>query len=173
MDSQAARQPSARPLESYVPAIESWLKQIISHGGFALTFEVRPVGPAEEAPEVVVDFSGPDADLLLEAHAALLDALEYWTCRAVRLEEALFGKIAFDCKGWRQVHIQELKLTAQVAAERVVETGKAYELSPMNSRDRRIIHLALRETPQVRTESRGFGPERKVVIHPQKQEGSA
>lgn len=173
MDSQAAHQQASRPLQGYLPSIESLLKQVIRHGGFDLTFIIRPTQPAEddyEAPEVVVDFSGPDSDLLLEAHATLLDALEYLLCKAVRLEEDLFGKIGFDCQDWRRVHLQELKLTAQVAAERVIETGTSYELSPMNARDRRIIHLALRESSQVRTESHGFGPERKVVIHPQKPE---
>ena len=57
---------------------------------------------------------------------------------------------------------------AQVAAERVIDTGDPFALSPMNSRERRIIHLALRDRPQVRTQSEGVGPERKVVIYPAK-----
>jgi len=156
-------------MESYLVPIESLLRQIIQQGGFELTFVVRKSVAAEgdlETPEFVVDFSGADADLLLEKHATLLDALEYAVLKAVRLEEELFGKITFDCGDWRRLRAEELRLTAQVAAQRVVETGDPFTLNPMSPRERRIIHLALRDQPLVRTASEGAGPERKVVIHP-------
>jgi spoIIIJ-associated protein len=57
---------------------------------------------------------------------------------------------------------------AQVAAERVIDTGQPFILNPMNARERRIIHLALKDRPQVQTQSEGMGPERKVVIFPKK-----
>ena len=160
---------SARSLESYLGKIESLLQELIRTGRFELKVAVRKaaaVGDDVEAPEYVVDFSGPDSDLLLEKHAALLDALEHMVLKAVRLEEDHFGKISFDCQEWRRLRNEELKLTAQVAAERVIETGDPFTLNPMNPRERRIIHLALRDHSQVRTVSEGFGPERKVVIRP-------
>ncbi len=156
-------------LETYLESIQSLLRQVMERAGFELRFAVRKGEPAEdglESPEVVVDFSGPDADLLLEKNAALLNALEYVVFKAVRLDEELFGKVTFDCKDWRRLRASELQLTAQVAAERVVETGDPFTLSPMSPRERRIVHLALRNQPQVRTVSEGFGPERKVVILP-------
>ena len=64
--------------------------------------------------------------------------------------------------------MEELRLMAQVAAERVIDTGDPFALSPMNPRERRIVHLALRDQLRVRTESEGMGLERKVVIYPQK-----
>ena len=173
MQTQPARQPAFRPIENYLAPIESLLKQIIGHGRFELAFTIRRAPPGSqadeldfEAPEVVVDFSGPDSDVLLQANAELLNALEYVVFRAVRLEEELFGKITFDCQDWRRLRVEELKLMAQVAAERVAETRDPYSLGPMSPRERRIIHLALRDQPSVRTASEGFGPERKVVIYP-------
>ncbi len=170
MEPQPAKAPSpSAQLESYLAPIESLLRQIIQNGGFELTFVIRKSPAAEEeieAPEFVLDFSGPDADLLLEKNATLLNALEYLVLRSVRLEEDLFGKITFDCKDWRRLRARELQLTAQVAAERVIETGAPYPLSPMIARERRIVHLALKNQPLVRTASEGFGPERKVVILP-------
>jgi spoIIIJ-associated protein len=159
----------ARPVESYLGAIETLAKQLVRTGGFELGVTIRKVAMPEEefeAPEFVVDFSGPDVDLLLEKNAALLNALEYVVLKAVRLEENLFGKITFDCNDWRRLRGEELKLMAQVAAERVVATGDSFALSPMSPRERRIIHLALREQAGVRTVSEGAGAERKVVIHP-------
>jgi len=53
-----------------------------------------------------------------------------------------------------------------MAAERVAETGTPFSFSPLSARERRIIHLALKDLPLVRTESEGVGSERKVVILP-------
>ncbi len=168
MEAQAS-QSAPHPLETYLPKIESLLQLLIRQGGFSLRFSVqkREVEVDDlETPDYVVEFSGHDTDLLLEKHAALLEALEYLVLRAVRLEEESVGKISFDCEDYRRLRAEELRLTAQVAADRVVETGDPFPLNPMSPRERRIVHLALRDRPQVRTESEGKGSERRVVIHP-------
>jgi spoIIIJ-associated protein len=167
-----AEQPAAipaQPVETYLEAIERMLREILRAGRFELDFTIRkrPLTEDEvEAPEFVVDFTGPDTDLLLEKHGTLLDALEYVVLRAARLEEHLFGRITLDAEDWRSLRAEELKLTARIAAERVIETGDPFALQAMNARERRIVHLALRDLPAVRTASEGTGPERKVVIHP-------
>jgi len=164
----------SRPPESYLAPIEALLKQIIRYGGFDLAVEIRPHQSAPgdlESPEYLVDFCGPDSALLLESNGILLDAFEYVVRKAVHLEDDLLTKITFDCEEWRLLRVRELQLTAQLAAERVLETGEPYALSPMNPRDRRIIHLALRDQPRVRTESEGFGRQRRVVIYPVKSSG--
>ena len=150
-------------------AIESLVGQIIQHGGFDLKSTVRKLDAADggsNARRVIVDFKGPDSDLLLEKNAALLDALEYLVLKAVRVDDDLYGRISFDCKDWRQVRAEELKLTAQMAARQAVETGSPFHLTPMSSRERRIIHLALKDEASVKTMSEGAGPARKVVIYP-------
>jgi spoIIIJ-associated protein len=169
MDSQNAAPIPAHRLENYLAPIESLLKQIIQQGGFALSFTIHHMSqvPAEaESLEYVVDFTGADADLLLERSGALLDALEHVVLKAVRLREEHLGKISFDCNDWRWVRAEELRLTAQVAAEQVLESGDRFALSPMTPRERRIIHLALRDRPNLRTVSEGVGAARRVVILP-------
>lgn len=161
--------PPARSVESYLEPIERILKEIVRAGRFELRFTIRKATPAEdepEAPEFVVDFSGPDADLLLEKNGTLLNAFEYVVLRAARLGEELFSQITFDSNDWRRLRAEELKLTARLAAERVIETGDPFSLQPMSPRERRIVHLALRDLPAVRTASEGVGPERRVVVHP-------
>lgn len=160
---------AASTLDRYRAPIEALLREIIHHARFRLDFIFHPpTAPDDqgEAPEVVVEFSGPDSDLLVEAHAELLDAIEHVVLRAVRLEESLYSKISFDCQDWRRLRVEELKLMGQVAADRVQETGTPFPLSPMSPRERRIVHLALRERREVLTESDGRGPERRVVIRP-------
>jgi spoIIIJ-associated protein len=52
------------------------------------------------------------------------------------------------------------------AAEKVKRTGQPFRFNPMNSRERRVIHLALRGEEAVRSESLGSGPQRQVVVYP-------
>ena len=171
MSTTPAHEP-AGSVEACLAAIESLTKQVIKYGGFDLLVSIRrqqstgSVEPASESPEFVVEFSGQDSDVLLERNAELLNAIEHLVLKAVRLDEGLFGKITFDCEDWRRLRIEELKLMARVAAERVLDTGDAFPLGPMNARERRIIHLSLRDQPRVRTASEGTGADRKVVIMP-------
>ncbi|MGA8182302.1 MAG: R3H domain-containing nucleic acid-binding protein [Terriglobia bacterium] len=161
--------PSEQSGDHYLAAIESLVGQIIQSGGFNLKSTVRKYdspGGEPNASRVVIDFEGPDSDLLLEKNAALLDALEYVVLKAVHVDDDLYGRISFDCKDWRQVRTEELKLTAQMAARQAVETGSPFHLTPMSSRERRIVHLALKDEASVKTMSEGAGPSRKVVIYP-------
>ena len=64
------------------------------------------------------------------------------------------------------LRIEELRLSAAAAAEKVKRTGVPFRFNPMNSRERRILHLALRDETDVRSESAGFGSYRQVVIYP-------
>lgn len=157
-----------RCLESRLTPLQAILREIIRAGGFQLdfTFHHQPTGGAAEGPEVIVELTGRDADMLLEKKGAVLDALEYVALKAARLDEESFVKVLFDAKGFRRLREEELKAMAQLAAERVIETGDRFEMSPMNPRERRIVHLALRDNPSIRTESEGRGPERRVVLHP-------
>jgi spoIIIJ-associated protein len=163
--------PGATDIGKYLSSMEALLHKIIERSPFELNFSIQKASAEAddpEAPEYVVDFSGPDADLLIEKNATLLHAIEFVVLKAIRLDEDHFRRIAFDCQDWRRTRMEELRLIAQVAAERVIETGAPFTLNPMSPRERRIIHLALRDRPQVRTESEGRGPERQVVIYPAK-----
>jgi spoIIIJ-associated protein len=119
-----------------------------------------------ERPEIVVVFDGPDKDLLLERGAELLLALEYLAVRSLRLEPPFFDRIRFDSGDFRALRIAELMLSAKVAAQRVRETRQPFRLNPMAPRERRIVHLALKDLAGIRTSSEGVGEERQVVILP-------
>jgi spoIIIJ-associated protein len=155
--------------EHLTPRLEEFLKQLLAAAKFDLRFKVRRVDPDPndpESPEIMVDFSGGDTDILLARGGELLEALEDVAIRVLRLETAERGKVCFDSNEYRSMRAYELRLTAETAAERALSSGAPFALSPMNSRDRRIIHLALKDNPAVRTESDGFGSQRKIVIFP-------
>jgi len=82
-------------------------------------------------------------------------------------------RISFDAIGFRQARIDELVASAHFAAEKVRNTGRPYAFSPMNSRERRVVHLALRDVEDLRTESEGEGPARHLVVYPRNYKGKA
>jgi len=156
-------------VESLASRIESSLQPMLQNGGFRLNYEIVDSDPADddfETPDVVVKFSGPDVDLLLENRAELLLALEQLVMEMLRMPSEDHSKLSFDANDYRLLRIEELRLSAVTAAEKVKRTGVPFRFNPMNSRERRVIHLALRSETAVRSESLGFGPTRQVVVYP-------
>ena len=137
--------------------------------GFKLNYEIQDVESGDddfETPDVVVKFTGPDVDLLLANRAELLLALEHVTMEMLRMPSEDHSRISFDANDYRLLRIEELRLSAMAAADKVKRTGEPFRFNPMNSRERRVIHLALRNETAVRSESIGAGPSRQVVVYP-------
>jgi spoIIIJ-associated protein len=151
--------------------IEEFLRGIVTLGGLHLKYRITvdPPLPEErdwERPEILVEFSGPDSTLLLERGGELLRAIELLALEMLRLPGNEHEKVSFDCMNQRAMRIEELRMAASVAAEKVRKTGVPYEFAPMSSRERRIVHLALREYSDLHTESRDEGPRRCLVVYP-------
>jgi spoIIIJ-associated protein len=152
-------------------ALREFLEKVVRSGKLDLRVKVRVVESAEQnEADVLADLDGKDRELLLARNAEVLKALEHLAFRALGLEPAFHDKIHLDSGGYRALRFEELKMTAKVAAERVQTSKQPFQLNPMSSRERRIVHLALKDMAGVRTESIGTGEERQVVIHPVKNE---
>lgn len=156
-------------IEETGPRIEKFLSGIIASAGFDLSFRVAK-GDADsseiETPDIEVKFEGADVDLLLSNRAELLLALELVTQEALRLHSDEHSRISFDANDYRALRMEELRLSAIAAAESVKRRGTPFRFGPMNSRERRIIHIALRDETTLRSESAGAGPHRHVVVYP-------
>ena len=151
------------------PRIDAFLRTVLQSGGFSLNYEILDTHSGEddfETPDVVVKFSGPDVDLLLANKAEMLLALEHLAMEMLRASSEDHSRISFDANDYRLLRIEELRLSAVTAAEKVKRTGVPFRFNPMNSRERRVIHLALRNEPAIRSESFGSGPQRQVVVYP-------
>src|SRR5579862_2131879 len=122
--------------------------------------------PDFENPDLLVRFTGPDVELLLANKTELLLALEQLTMEALGMAAEEHSRVCFDANDHRVLRIEELRMSALAAAERVKKTHVPFHFSPMNSRERRILHLALRGETEVRSESVGLGPIRQVVVVP-------
>jgi spoIIIJ-associated protein len=151
-------------------ALRHFLENMVRVSGLELKVSVRGVpvestGSGSDA-EVLADLDGKDREILLERGAEVLKAFEHLAFRALRLEPTYHEKIHIDCGGYRALRFEELRMTARVAAERVQTSRQPFRLNPMSSRERRIVHMALKDMNGIRTESVGVGEERQVVIHP-------
>lgn len=156
-------------VEEHGPRIEAFLKKVFEQAGLHLTFSVATgenPHPEIEDPELVVRFGGEDVDLLLANKAELLLACEYLTMESLRMPSEHHERLCFDANDYRMLRIAELRLSAATAADKVKRSSLPFRFSPMSSRERRIIHLALRNEKEVRSESAGSGPFRQVVIYP-------
>jgi spoIIIJ-associated protein len=151
-------------------ALRQFLESMVRATGLELKVTVRAISAVDTGgqgdAEVLADLDGRDKEILLEHGADVLKALEHLAFKALRLEPAFHEKVHIDSGGYRALRFEELKMTARVAAERVQTSRQPFRLNPMSSRERRIVHLALKEMTGVRTESIGVGEERQVVIHP-------
>jgi spoIIIJ-associated protein len=169
------------PIEDKVVAakkIDALLRTILFQAQLRLRYRISvdPPLPEErdwERPVILVEFSGPDASLLLDRNAEGLRALEQICQEMLRLRQDEHEQISFDALGHRAMRIEELRLLARAAAERVRKTGEPYPFNPMTSRERRIIHLALREESDLKTESEGDSGRRYVVVQPRGKTGGS
>ncbi|MSO19166.1 MAG: single-stranded DNA-binding protein [Acidobacteria bacterium] len=166
-----------------VPLLDEFLEKMAKAARLDLRFRVQAAAvPAIEsapasspvslqalgAPQILVECDGPDTDILLGRGGELLDAFEHMAAKVLRLHSDQQSLVSFDSRDFRALRAAELRLMAEAAAEQVERSGTPFELNPMNSRDRRIVHLALKGRPSVRSESDGAGAHRRIIIFPQK-----
>ena len=156
--------------EALAAELRRFLDLALAQTRLELAYEIRlpdAVADADiENPEVLVVFRGGDQELLLERGAELLKALEYIALRWLRLDPHYYDRVRFDSGDYRALRLEELKLSARVAAERVRETHQPFRFNPMSARERRVIHLVLKDESGVRTASEGAGEQRQVVVYP-------
>jgi spoIIIJ-associated protein len=155
--------------------ISELLNGMINTGDFRLRYKIMVDPPAADQefshPEIKVELSGADSPLVKERGGELLRAIEHVVLEMLRLAPDEHDKVLFDCENFRADRMQELRMSANHAAERVRQSGIPYAFAPMSSRERRLVHLALRDLEDLRTESAGEALERYVVVYPKEYKG--
>ena len=168
--SQAFVQDGKVDREALAAELRRFLDLVLARTRLELAYDIHLTDPTAgadiENPEVLAVFRGRDQDLLLERNAELLKALEYLALRWLRLDPHYYDRVRFDSGDYRALRLEELKLSAHVAAERVRETRQPFRFNPMSARERRVIHLVLKDEPGVRTASEGVGEQRQVIVYP-------
>jgi spoIIIJ-associated protein len=123
------------------------------------------VGTSEQDDVITVTCFGTDLGLFIGKHGQTIDAIQY-LANAITRAEGAAHEVVVDAAGYRARRTATLEAVAERAARRAVATGRAIQLDPMTSIERKIVHEALKEDPEVETESEGSEPNRFVVIYP-------
>ena len=113
-----------------------------------------------------VDIRGKDLSVLIGRRSETLGAFQYVASLIVGKDTQQFVQLIVDVEGYRDRRERQLIQMAKRMADQVAKSGRRQTLEPMPSSERRVIHIALREHPDVKTESTGEEPYRKVVIYP-------
>jgi spoIIIJ-associated protein len=118
------------------------------------------------AQQLAVELAGPDVPLVVQRNGELLFALETIVAQMLRLDPREQSLISFDAAGFKALQAEQLRLTAETAAEKVRRSGIPYAFPPMNSRERRQMHMAFRGIEGVETASSGEGQDRFLAVYP-------
>jgi len=116
--------------------------------------------------EVFVEVFGGDPGKIIGRGGRTLAALEYVTNAVVNRDEGRGVRVNVDVGGYKRRRDERLRESAFNAAARVRKSGHEVEMEPMSAAERRVVHMALAEEPDVMTESSGEGPNRRVVVKP-------
>ena len=117
-----------------------------------------------EAGGPVIDIEGDDSGLLIGRRGETLRALQFLVNLMVNRDSTDKVRVLIDVEEYRARREGTLHEMALRVASRVAATGRSVSLEPMPAGERRVIHMALADHPQVTTESSGFGNTRKVTI---------
>jgi spoIIIJ-associated protein len=121
----------------------------------------------EDEEAIVATLSGPDVGVLIGRHGQTIDAVQYL---ANAIAHRSFGddrrRVVVDASGYRARRAASLEALARRTAEQASATGRRVALEPMTAVERKIVHEALKDDPEVETASEGSEPHRYVVVVP-------
>jgi spoIIIJ-associated protein len=120
----------------------------------------------DDGEELRLEVNGEELDFLIGKKGETLDAVQFLVNKMMGQAGEDRRPIVVDALGYRRRRAESLVELALRLSREVIETGKTVALNPMSPHDRRIIHMALRNTVGVVTQSEGEGVNRRLLIAP-------
>lgn len=163
-------QVEVKSLESEeVEAAAGYLRELLDLMGIGATLSVRaPETPVDGLGRAtaVLDIEGEDLGLLIGRRGVTVAALQYLVNVMVTRKLGSRVLVTVDIEHYHRRREEALHLLARRVSERVRQSRRPVTLEPMPPGERRIIHLTLKDNPNVTTQSVGSGDQRKIVIRP-------
>jgi len=147
--------------EELLDEVRVLVTSVLEAMGFEARVEVYDAGgfiAADVAPDNTALFIGQKGETI--------DALQYLINVSAFRERPFFKRVVLDAEGYRQRRVEAIQGMAHRTARRAVRERRTVEMPPMNSSERRVVHLFLSENPDVTTESEGSGDNRRVRVSP-------
>jgi len=139
-----------------------FLQQLLEAMGFQVEVELAELPDGTHLLTVI----GPDAPEVIGPEGETINALQYLVGLVTHRRVGQYVRLIVDAAGFRAERERELVALARHYARQVKESGQECVLDPLNPFERRIVHNALLDDPDVVTYSEGADPDRSVVISP-------
>lgn len=130
---------------------------------------VQVSGGEDDQSPLSIDVSNGDLGVLIGRRGQTLASLQYLVNIILGRKLKSGVRVIVDVAGYRKRRDEELQNMTLRVAELVKSTRRSITLEPMPAMERRVVHLALRDDPELATQSVGFGDSRKVVVYPKRQ----
>lgn len=138
---------------------KTWLEGLIYAYNINATVNVEV-----RKKEVYANIEGENLGILIGYHGEAMEAIGHLLNTYVFNKIKNANRVFLDVSGYRAKRIEELKVTAQKLAKKVVENKRRYKLDPMNSFERRVVHEELSNVEHITTHSEGTEPNRYLII---------
>ena len=145
----------------FLPKADAFLHSVFKAMDMDVTIDSKP---GEDVNSVDIELSGDNMGLLIGKRGQTLDSLQYLTSLVINEGAGEYIRVKLDTENYRERRKATLENLAKNMANKVKRTHRSVTLDPMNPYERRIIHSALQQFPDVDTHSEGEEPYRKVVI---------
>lgn len=146
------------------------LERVLSSMGIRANVSLATKGGGDEET-VSLDIVGEDLGILIGRRGETLSSLQYMVNLIASRHFKSRVRVVVDVEGYRERRHESLRLLARRLADQVKSSGRSATLEPMPAGERRIVHLELRDSLHVVTESVGEGESRKVAILPKGDAG--
>lgn len=137
----------------------AFISELTEKMGAPVTMEIQ------ETPEQLrVKMAGENISMLIGRRGETLDSVQYLTSLCVNRSRDEYLRVSLDTENYRAKREEALRKLAVRMANRAKKSGRRVALEPMNPNERRILHSALQNDPEVTTHSEGEEPYRRVII---------
>lgn len=154
-------EPLSESAEAKVKAAMEYLSTVFTAMG-AVNVEMNTHRAGEA---VIIQVTGEDVGMLIGHRGETMENLSYLASLVANRMPGDYVKLGLDVAGYRSKREKDLQALARRIAAKVAKSGRNYVMDPMNPYERRIIHSTVSEIEGVRSESRGEGADRRVVIY--------
>jgi len=147
--------------EELLDEVRELVSSVLEAMGFEASVEVY-----DAEGFIAADVAPDNTALFIGQKGETIDALQYLVNVSAFRERPFFKRVVLDAEGYRQRRVEAIQGMAHRMARRAVRERRTVEMPPMNSSERRVVHLFLSENPGVTTESEGSGDNRRVKVSP-------
>jgi len=156
---ESEREPAPEAPQESVDQVQASIEKMVGLLGLELNVSAKGVSGGTE-----VTLDGPDQELLTDGDAETIGAWQFLLNRMSRRAWPEAGRIHIYCDGHEQTRDEDLFSLAREAAEQVLQDGRTQQLHPMNSYERRLVHLTVRKIRGVDSRSEGNGSLKQVRV---------